>query len=305
LLAYDLQPGDEVILPSLTYIATANAVRYCGATPVFVDVDRDTWCISPERVREAITDRTVGMISVDLYGHPADADALAAIAAEKGLWLVEDAAEAHGARYKGRPVGSLAPVSTFSFYGNKILTSGEGGAVTVTDPSLEARMRLLRGQGMDPARRYYFLEVGYNYRLTNLCAAILCAQLERAPELIASRQQRFDWYREELEGVPGIGFQPAAPWAEPAPWLACIVVDETRYGRSRDELAAQLDQAGIETRPFFRPLHELPPYEQFQPAWELPVTDDLSRRGMNLPTSSTLPRADVQRVAAAIRALAR
>jgi perosamine synthetase len=301
LLAYGAGPGDEVIVPSLTYVATANAVRYVGATPVFVDVHEDTWCLDPERVAEAITDRTRGIITVDLYGHPSDMDGLQAVAASHGIWIVEDAAEAHGATYKGRRVGSLTGISTFSFYGNKILTSGEGGAVTVDDPELERRMRLFRGQGMDPQRRYYFIEIGYNYRLTNVSSAILCAQLERADALIAARDLRFSWYQRALDGVPGIGFQPVAPWARRAPWLFCITVDPVAFGLTRDELAAALDRAGIETRPFFVPIHELPPYAAFRPSFPLPVTERLARTGMNLPTGSSISEADVTRVTAIIR----
>ena len=154
LLGFDLKPGDEVILPSLTYVATANAVRYVGARPVFVDVDRATWCVSPQAIEEAITPRTRGVIVVHLYGHPADMDAIQEIASRHGLWIVEDAAEAHTATYKGRVVGGLADVSVFSFYGNKIFTSGEGGAVVINNPQQAAKLRMLRGQGMDPNRRY-------------------------------------------------------------------------------------------------------------------------------------------------------
>jgi perosamine synthetase len=305
-LAHGAGPGDEVLVPALTYVATANAVRYVGAEPVFVDLDPATWCLDPQALEAAVTPRTRGVVAVHLYGHPADMDAIAAVAARHGLWVVEDAAEAHGARYRGRPVGSLASVATFSFYGNKIVTSGEGGALTLDDPALEARIRLLRGQGMDPARRYHFTLVGYNYRLTNLACALLCAQLERLAGILERRGRVFADYRRALEGVAGIAFQPTAPWAEPAPWLFCITVDEHAYGRSRDELMAALADQGIETRPFFRALHELPPYRD-RPGVRarLPVTERLSREGMNLPTSSVLGTEDVARVAEVIRENAR
>jgi perosamine synthetase len=302
LLALDVSPGDEVIVPSLTYVATANAVRYVGADPVFVDVDPDTWCLDPGAVAEAITPRTRGIIAVHLYGHPADMDAVNAIAHRHDLWVVEDAAEAHGARYKGRPTGNLGTVGTFSFYGNKILTSGEGGALTVTDEELERRIRLYRGQGMDPRRRYFFPVIGYNYRLTNVACAILCAQLERWPEISERRGRVFAKYRELLSAVDGIGLQPAAEWATPAPWLFCITVDEGRFGVSRDQLAAALEAAAIETRPFFFPLHRLPPYEHGPGAGRpLPVTDHLAQTGMNLPTFSRMTESDVERVVSAIQ----
>jgi perosamine synthetase len=307
LLALDVRPGDEVLVPSLTYIATANACRYVGAEPVFVDVDPETWCIDPAKFEAAITRRTRGIIAVHLYGHPADMDTITHLAGVHGLWVVEDAAEAHLAKYRGKPVGALGTVGTFSFYGNKIFTSGEGGALTVSDPQMELRIRTLRGQGMDPQRRYYFPVTGYNFRLTNVQCAMLCAQLERREEILAKRHQIFDAYRLGLEGARGITFQAAAPWAEPAPWLYCIVVDEREFGISRDELAARLDKAGIETRPFFTPLHMLPPFrEQSRGRGEqLPVTERLGAQGMNLPTYNSLSLDDVEFIVSTIRRQAR
>jgi perosamine synthetase len=303
LLALDVRPGDEVLVPSLTYVATANAVRYVGAEPVFVDVDPETWCLDPLRLEASITRRTRGIIAVHLYGHPADMDAINQIAAVHGLWVVEDAAEAHLARYKGKPTGRLAQLATFSFYGNKILTSGEGGAITVNDRQLETRIRTLRGQGMDPNRRYFFPVTGYNFRLTNLACAILCAQIERRREIVERRREIYASYRTRLDRIPGIGFQPVASWADPAPWLFCITVDREEYGRSRDELAAFLAERGIETRPFFIPLHRLPPFRKESQARSehLPVTERLSAAGLNLPTHSALSQCDLDRVAEAIR----
>jgi perosamine synthetase len=304
LLALDVRPGDEVLVPSLTFIATANACRYVGAEPVFVDVDPKTWCIDPAKIEAAVTPKTRGIIPVHLYGHPADMDALCHLAGVHGLWVVEDAAEAHLARYKGRPTGGLAPLATFSFYGNKIFTCGEGGALVLSDPQLELRIRTLRGQGMDPERRYYFPVTGYNFRMTNVQAAMLCAQLERREAIIKQRQRVFAAYRERLAAVPGIGMQPRAEWAEPAPWLYSIVVDEEAYGRTRDELAALLAQDGIETRPFFVPLHRLPPFRGGSKARgeHLPETDHLAERGLNLPTYNTLGEGDIDYVADRIRA---
>ena len=304
LLALDVRPGDEVIVPSLTYIATANAVRYVGAEPVFVDVSPDTWCMDPELTERAITRRTKGIIAVDLYGHPADMDALNHIAAIHGLWVVEDAAEAHTAKYKGRLTGSLAKIGTFSFYGNKVFTSGEGGAITVNDPDLALRIRTLRGQGMDPDRRYYFPVTGYNFRLTNVACAILCAQLERADSIIAKRQGIFDLYRKKLEGVSGVGFQPVAEWAEPAPWLFSIVIDPVAFGCNRDRLADYLREHGVDTRPFFIPLHTLPPFrdESVARGEHLPVTDALAASGINLPTHAFLSEDDITRVCNLIKA---
>lgn len=303
LLALDVRPGDEVLVPSLTYVATANAVRYVGAEPVFVDVDPETWCIDPKLLEASITRRTKGIIAVHLYGHPADMDAINHIAAIHGLWVVEDAAEAHLARYKGRPVGSLGRLATFSFYGNKIFTCGEGGAITLSDPQLELRIRTLRGQGVDPQRRYYFPITGYNFRLTNVACALLCAQLERREQIIGRRKKIFAAYREQLADVPGIAFQPVAAWAEPAPWLFCIIVDKEVYGHSRDELISFLSEKGVETRPFFIPLHQLPPFrEESQRRRDyLPVTGKLGKSGMNLPTYSDLTDQEIELISQHIK----
>ena len=231
-------------------------------------------------------------------------DAINHLAGVHGLWVVEDAAEAHLARYKGRPTGGLASVGTFSFYGNKIFTSGEGGAVTFNEPGLGMRLRTLRGQGMDPERRYYFPVTGYNFRLTNVACALLCAQLERREAIQQQRAEIFAQYDERLRDVPGIGLQPVAPWAEPAHWLYCVTVDPDEYGRSRDELAALLDESGIETRPFFIPLHRLPPFREESAARGeiLPVTDLLSERGLNLPTYNALDARSIDRIADVIAA---
>lgn len=303
LLALDVRPGDEVIVPSLTYVATANAVRYVGGEPVFVDVDPNTWCIDPDCIENAITRRTKGIIPVHLYGHPADMDPINQIAAVHGLWVVEDAAEAHTAKYRGRSVGSLAHMATFSFYGNKILTSGEGGALSLSDRHLETRVRTLRGQGMDPQRRYFFPVTGYNFRITNVACAILCAQVERAQDIIGRRREVFNIYRTSLDGIPGIGFQPVADWAETAPWLYCITVDPDAYGRTRDELITILDSEGVETRPFFIPVHRLPPFreESERRGENLPITDRLSSVGINLPTYSSLSEEEIVHIADVIR----
>ncbi len=306
LLALDVRPGDEVLVPSLTYIATANAVRYVGAEPVFVDVDPETWCIDPTKLEDAITQRTRGIIPVHLYGHPADMDAINHVAAVHGLWVVEDAAEAHLATYKGRPVGGLASMATFSFYGNKTFTCGEGGAITLSDPQLELRTRTLRGQGMDPQRRYYFPVTGYNFRLTNVACAMLCAQLERADALVSRRRAIYERYNANLAGVPGLGFQPVAEWAEPTPWLYCVTLDPDAFGHDREALADHLTARNIETRPFFIPLHTLPPFRETsrQRGEHLPQTDRLSAAGLNLPTFTTMSDGQIDRVCAAIRELA-
>ncbi len=298
-----LRPGDEVIVPSMTYIATANAVRYCGAEPVFVDIDPETWCISPQAIEKAITPRTRGIIAVHLMGHPADMHPINEIAAMNGLWVVEDAAEAHFAQYKDAPVGGLGTIATFSFFGNKIITCGEGGAVTLNDPQLYVRLKMLRGQGMDPKRRYYFPITGYNFRLTNVACGILCAQLERREEIFSKRKNVFQQYQEALTDVPGISFQPVADWADAAPWMYSIVIDPSEFGHTRDELIGILKDGGIDSRPFFHPLHTLPPFLEAaskQPH-DLDVTNELARNGLMLPTYNQLAQTDIERISSLIR----
>jgi perosamine synthetase len=299
-VALGLQPGDEVILPSLTYVATANAVRYAQGIPVFVDVDPATWCLDPERIEAALSARTKGIIAVDLYGHPSDIDRINQIAAKFGLWVIQDAAEAHFARYKGRPIGGLANVTTFSFYGNKIVTCGEGGAITTNDLELDRQFRLLRNQGMDPDRRYFFPVVGYNYRLTNVACALLCAQLERRERLIQRRQEIYSRYRRHLQGIPGLELQPVAPWAQITPWLFCAAIDAARFGCSRDEVIALLAQNRIETRPFFIPIHQLPPYAANAGHTQYPVTERLSNSGINLPTFTGMSDIQIDRICATL-----
>ncbi|XZE45058.1 DegT/DnrJ/EryC1/StrS family aminotransferase [Pirellulaceae bacterium SH467] len=303
LLGLGLRPGDEVIVPSMTYIATANAVRYCGAEPIFVDIDPETWCISPEAIETAISPRTRGIIAVHLLGHPADMDSINQIAAMNGLWVVEDAAEAHFALYKNKPVGSLGTIGTFSFFGNKILTCGEGGALTLNDSQLSIRLKMLRGQGMDPRRRYYFPITGYNFRLTNLACAMLCAQLERREEIFEKRNAIFDYYTECLSGIPGVGFQPCAPWAQIAPWMYSVTIDPHKFGQTRDDLIAIMKEAEIDSRPFFHPLHRLPPFIESasKQGQSLEATNKLGANGLMLPTYNQLSFEDIDRIVGVIR----
>ncbi|WP_239098409.1 DegT/DnrJ/EryC1/StrS family aminotransferase [Micromonospora qiuiae] len=300
LAAAGIGPGDEVIVPALTYVATANAVTYCGSRPVFVDVVPETWCLDPEQVRAAITPRTRAVVAVDLYGHPADYRQLAQLCRRHGLLLVADAAESYGATSDGEPTGRLADLTTFSFFGNKIITSGEGGCVVTSDEALAARMRLLRNQGMDPQRRYWFPVVGFNYRMTNVAAALLCAQMERAPEIIAERERVVSAYEAQLADVPLLSPQPVSARVRKAPWMASFLVGPPGDATSRDALARALDREGVETRPFFVPITELPAYRAGQV--DHPVARDLGRRGLNLPTYADLTDADLKQIVERIRA---
>jgi perosamine synthetase len=303
LVALGLQPGDEVIVPTVTYIATANAVRYCGATPVLVDVCADTMNIDPAQVERKITPRTRGIIPVHLYGHPADMQALATIAERHNLWLLEDAAEAHGAEVAGRRVGALGHCATFSFFGNKIVTTGEGGMVTTDDDELAARLRLYRGQGVDPNRRYWFPVVGYNYRMTNIQAAIGLAQMETVDDALAERQALAQLYHKALEPLNHALVLPSTrKGCHHVYWMYTVFL---RQGTEveRDALMRSLDEEGIETRPVFYPMHVLPPYRE---SGAYPVANVWAQRGINLPTHQALTAKDVERIAYSLtRALAR
>ena len=301
LVALGLKPGDEVIVPTLTYIATANAVTYCGAKPVLVDCNPRTLNLDPATIVEKITPRTKGIIPVHLYGHPADMDPIVSLAREHGLFVLEDAAEAHGAEYKGRRVGGLGNCAAFSFFGNKIMTTGEGGMVTTNDADLAAKLRLYRGQGLAQGRRYWHSVIGYNYRMTNIAAALGLAQLEQVEELIGARARLADWYRLKLERLANkLVPQAAESWTRPVLWMQTVML---RSGgeAERDAVMRQLDEAGIETRPVFYPMHLLPPYEE--DATLYPNATRCALRGMNLPTHGGLSEADVERICRALETI--
>ncbi|MCU1393894.1 MAG: DegT/DnrJ/EryC1/StrS family aminotransferase [Ilumatobacteraceae bacterium] len=294
LLALNIGPGDEVIVPTLTYIASANAVVYCGATPIFVDVEPDTMNLSPAEVERAITSKTKAVIAVHLYGHPADMDALRTICDPRGIRIVEDAAEAHGAMIDDRVVGSFGDLATFSFFGNKIMTTGEGGMVTTNSPELDGYVRLFKGQGQDPERRYWFPVVGYNYRMTNVAAAIGLAQLESLEFHLADRRRVGDAYDSLLGGCESLQLPAARPGYTNVRWLYTVVLPDD-CKRSRDEIMAELAAEGIETRPVFYPMHHLPPY--LDSSTPRPVAERLAAQGLSLPTHGYLTEADTQRVA--------
>jgi perosamine synthetase len=300
LMAAGIGPGDEVIVPTLTYVASANPVVYCGATPVFVDAEPATWNLDPEAVAAAVTPRTKAIVVVHLYGHPADMDPILAVTRAHGIAVIEDAAEAHGAEYRGQRAGGLGDVGTFSFYGNKILTTGEGGMVTCDSDEMAALVRQLRGQGQDPQRRYWFPIVGFNYRMTNVAAAIGLGQLEMIDWHLERRREIAAWYREELGAVPGLELSPEAEWARNAFWISCMVVPDGGAAE-RDDLMERLADRGIETRPFFYPMHTLPPYAEASRGQEFPVATALAERGVNLPSGAGLERDDVAYIGQAVR----
>jgi perosamine synthetase len=295
LLALGIVPGDEVIVPTLTFVASANAVRYCGATPVFVDCEPETWNMDPDLIEARITPRTKAIIVVHLYGHPVDMDAITSLARRFNLFVVEDAAEAHGAIYKDRMVGSMGHMATFSFFGNKVISTGEGGMIVTNDGGLANTMRQLKDQGMDPSRRYWFPVVGYNYRMTNVTAAIGLAQVEKIEWHIQRRIQVARWYQENLRAVPGLSWQVEQPHTRHVFQFFTILLDaDSPVGR--DEVIAHLHSRNIEGRPVVFPIHTLPPYRDQARSQSFPVAERIASHGINLPTFAGLNRADVDYV---------
>jgi perosamine synthetase len=289
LIALGVGKGDEVIIPDLTFVATANSVKYTGAKVVLVDVTRETWTIDPEAVLAAITPRTKAIIGVHLYGHPFDIDRVLQIARKRKIKVIEDAAEAHGSLYKGKRVGALTDIGCFSFYGNKVITTGEGGMVVTNDAELDARIRFLRDHSMDPHRRYYHPEIGYNYRMTNMQAAVGRGQMKRIVGIIAAKRRIAKWYAERLKNVVGITLPPEKPWARSVYWLYSILL-ERRFGLTSRELAGQLSSDGIETRRLFIPMNLLPMYATRR---KFPVSEHISHNALSLPSSPTLTEEDI------------
>lgn len=296
--------GSEVIVPDLTFAATAHAVLDVGATPVLADVDPVTWCINPAAVRRAISDKTRVIIPVHLYGQPADMLELGKIVRGTSIVLLEDAAEAHGARIGARRVGSLGAAGAFSFYGNKLMTTGEGGALTTDDDALAARFRFLKDHGMSKERRYYHTELAFNYRMTNLQAALGCAQLEQLEQFIEKKRALIGWYRDALAGIPGLTLNAERSGTTSVFWMVSVVLGpEVRL--SRDEVCARLRERGVDTRPFFVSMSELPHLREYRRVG--PLTEDcgvaqlLSARGFNLPSGTGMSQEDVQLVSTALR----
>lgn len=302
--ALGLGPGDEVVIPDLTFAATAHAVLQTGATPVLADVEADTFCIDPVAVARALSPRTRAILPVHLYGHPADMNALRELARPRGIHLLEDAAEAHGATIGGARVGSLGEVAAFSLYGNKIITTGEGGILTTDDDALAARLRFLKDHGMSKERRYFHTELAFNYRMTNLSAALGVAQLEQVDAFVAKKRQLMALYREGLAGCD-LALSVERPGYTSVYWMASAVLGDG-VRSTRDEVAVRLRAAGIDSRPFFAPMSDLPHLTALRRVGRdgdaCPVSARLSARGLNLPSGCALRPEDIARVCVALRA---
>ncbi|MEX1118623.1 MAG: DegT/DnrJ/EryC1/StrS family aminotransferase [Terrimicrobiaceae bacterium] len=294
--ASGLGPGDEVIIPTFTMIATANAVAFTGATPVLVDAEPLSWNIDVSQVEARITSKTKALIAVHTYGHPADMDALQAIADRHGLLLFEDAAEAHGAKYHGRTTGNLSDGAAFSFYANKILTTGEGGMVTTNREDFAKLVRTLRDHAFSENYHFWHGYRGFNYRMTNLQAALGLAQTEQLEKMVALRRQTRALYDARLKAFSGLTLPGELPGVQSVFWMYSILIDEQVFGCSRDEVRRSLARRGIETRTTFVPIHAQPIYFRENRGRRFPVAEDICRQGLYLPSGANLKEAELDYV---------
>jgi perosamine synthetase len=295
LFAIDLKEGDEVIMPSFTIISCAIAALRFGAKPVLVDIEPVTWNIDVDLIESKITPRTKAIMAVHMYGHPCDLDPILALAKRYNLKVVEDASQVHGALYKGTPCGAIGHISTFSFYANKILTTGEGGMVMTSDDHLADRARSYRNLCMRSERRFYHTEIGNNLRMTNMQAALGVAQLERVDEFVEFKRVNGARYCELLNQIPGVKTQLEMPWAKMVYWMYCVELSEST-GWDAEKMMAELSIRGVGTRPFFLGLHEQPVLRD--KGWYLneayPVTHKSSRQGFYLPSSVNLTQMQIE-----------
>jgi len=293
LLALGIGPGDEVIVPTLTYIASVNMIAHVGATPVFVDSLPSTWQMDPDDVRRKLTNRTRAVMAVHLYGLPCDMDQLTKICQENGVWLIEDCAEAFGSSFAGRRVGTFGDIATFSFFGNKTITTGEGGMVVAKDAKLLDRVRHLKGQGVSPVLEYWHDVLGFNYRMNNICAAIGLAQLEMADTIMEKKRCIAEWYREKLHGEP-LELQTEVEGTRHSFWMCSALAADQQV---RDGLRAHLRRRRIETRPAFHPAHTMPVFHTTQ---RFPVAEGIGQRGLSLPSYPALTEDLVDHVCSSI-----
>jgi len=296
LVSLGITSEDEVIIPDLTFIATGNAVMYIGAKVVTVDVDEDTLCVSPQAIEKAITPKTKAIIVVHLYGHPANMDEINELARRHNIFVIEDAAEAHGSEVNGKKVGSLGDMGVFSFYGNKIMTSGEGGMITTNNEEIFNKICYLRDHAMDKDKRYWHAEVGFNYRMTNLQAALGVAQVERIDELLANKRKIFGWYQEELGNVSGLKLNYEATWAKNVYWTICLEIDGF-VESERDDFMLKLKAKNIDSRPYFFPVSDMPMYKNA----DTPIVHKIYQRGLILPSYYDLKNEQVSYICEIIR----
>lgn len=292
LLALGVGPGDEVIVPDITWIASTAPISYVGATPVFADVDQKTWCLDMESFKASITTRTKAVIAVDLYGGMPELEVIRSIAQQHGVAVIEDAAEAIGSEYHGQKAGSLGDISTFSFHGSKTLTTGEGGMLATNHEDIYQRVLFLRDHGRQPGHRLFFnSEVAYKYRMSSMQAALGLAQLERIEELIEHKRRTFDWYAANLADIKEITLNNELPGTKNSYWMVTIIMAE-ELGLTKEQLMSLLNERAIDCRPFFYPLSSLPAYAHLPQAAQAKrcnkISYQLSAHGVNLPSSLSM-----------------
>lgn len=288
---------DEVIVPDLTFAATINAVLHAGAKPVIVDINKENWCISPESIEKAITSKTKAIIPVHLYGMPCEMDRIMDISKKYGLYVIEDCAEAHGASFKEKKVGSIGHIGCFSFFANKIITTGEGGMCVTNDENIMKKLRILRDHGMSKEKKYFHEEIGYNYRMTNIQAAIGVAQLDRIEQILLERDTISKLYKTYLQGIEEISTQPACKEGKNVNWLFPLTI-EINY---RDTLMEKLKEHGIDSRAFFYPLSRMPIYKEYSK--DISESLKVSLKGFNLPTYIGLTEGDINEIVKSIRSI--
>lgn len=300
LAALEIGEGDEVILPDLTWVASAAPISYMGAKPVLVDVLKETWCIDPKAIKAAITEKTKAIIVVHLYGNLCEMDEIMAIAAEHNIPVIEDAAEALGSEYKGKKAGSIGDMATFSFHGSKLVTTGEGGALIVQSPELYEKIVILDGHGRDPkiSKQYWASRIGYKYKMSNLEASLGTAQLERIDELVARKREIFSEYKKRLGNIEEIQLNAEQDKTVNSYWMTTVIFDES-VELDRDEILQDMVNANIDARSMFYPLSLMPPFEE---NLENEVSYSLHSRGINIPCYHDITVDDIERVCGVILA---
>ena len=305
LKALGIEKGDEVIVPNFNGVYGAFAVSYQGAMPVFVDAESDTWNVDVNKIEDKITSRTKAIMAVHIYGHPCDMDSIIEIAEKYNLKIIEDAAEVHGGEYKGKKCGSFGDISIFSFFANKLITSGEGGIVLTDDKELADKCRYYKNLcfSLDGPRNFIHDDIGYNYRLSNISSAIVLAQIEKLDEYVEMRINNNKKYREYLKGVEGLTFQPEKEWGKNVYWMNCVVVDRLDFGVDRDTLMKKLLDKNIQTRHFFAGMDRQPSLKKYGAdcSDSYPVSDWLGDNGLYLPSTSNLSDEKIKYVSDTIR----
>lgn len=301
LIALGIGEGDEVIVPSMTFISPVNAIKYVGAVPVFCDVRRDTFVMDEEKIEDLITEKTKAILPVHIYGHPVDMDEVMELAKKYNLYVIEDATEALGSQYKEKMAGTIGHIGCFSFNGNKLITTGAGGMLVTNDEKLGERAKFLSTQTkvVLENKAFYHPEIGYNFRMPNLLAAFGVAQLEQVEEYLKVKLENAAYYNEKLKDVKGVTLPVEMSWAKNCFWLYSILIEDD-YPISRDELIKKLGENKIESRPFFMPVHDMPPYKECK-AGDMKATEEIAARGINLPSSASLTKEQIDIICEVIK----